>query len=291
MNWGANGADTMLPRSILCAFVVYVDDLFKDTKEGDYAIMDHYEALGIGRNASKGEIKEAFRKLALKYHPDKHAQSPKAVRDGATLRFKQVSEAYEVLSDDRKRSLYNLRSSTAPPGFSGGYAHSYHYNNERPRYSSRPNADAFVSKFEVVLRFLTTRAFLLNVAFAGYCFPSLSFGLCLLGFFGLRLSLVCFMRIRCFFFFSRRRLRVWFFVCKKILISSLFYKTLVLILVENMLPWKSNSAYFLMDCPTRLWCMSLRLLFILFGEFIELEYRFSYKSSTLYPVNRSLFLF
>ncbi|KAL6337766.1 hypothetical protein AAG906_037360 [Vitis piasezkii] len=157
----------MLPRSILCAFVAYVDDLFKDTKEGDYAIMDHYEALGIGRNASKGEIKEAFRKLALKYHPDKHAQSPKAVRDGATLRFKQVSEAYEVLSDDRKRSLYNLRSSTAPPGFSGGYAHSYHYNNERPRYSSRPNADAFVSKFEVVLRFLTTRAFLLNVAFAG----------------------------------------------------------------------------------------------------------------------------
>ncbi|KAJ9694225.1 hypothetical protein PVL29_009951 [Vitis rotundifolia] len=128
--------------------------------------MDHYEALGIGRNASKEEIKEAFRKLALKYHPDKHAQSPKAVRDGATLRFKQVSEAYEVLSDDRKRSLYNLRSSTAPPGFSGGYAY-YHYNNERPRYSSRPNADAFVSKFEVVLRFLTTRAFLLNVAFAG----------------------------------------------------------------------------------------------------------------------------
>lgn len=164
--------------------------------------MDHYEALGIGRNASKGEIKEAFRKLALKYHPDKHAQSPKAVRDGATLRFKQVSEAYEVLSDDRKRSLYNLRSSTAPPGFSGGYAYSYHYNNERPRYSSRPNADAFVSKFEVVLRFLTTRAFLLNVAFAGYCFPSLCFGLCLLGFFGLKLCLVC-LCVSDAFFFSR----------------------------------------------------------------------------------------
>ena len=192
----------MLPRSILCAFVVYVDDLFKDTKEGDYAIMDHYEALGIGRNASKGEIKEAFRKLALKYHPDKHAQSPKAVRDGATLRFKQVSEAYEVLSDDRKRSLYNLRSSTAPPGFSGGYAYSYHYNNERPRYSSRPNADAFVSKFEVVLRFLTTRAFLLNVAFAGYCFPSLCFGLCLLGFFGLKLCLVCLCVSDAFFFLA-----------------------------------------------------------------------------------------
>ena len=136
--------------------------------------MDHYEALGIGRNASKEEIKEAFRKLALKYHPDKHAQSTTAVRDGATLRFKQVSEAYEVLSDDRKRSLYNLRSSTASPGFSGGYAYSYHYNHGRPRYSSRPNADAVVSKFELLLRFLTTRAFLLNLAFAGYCFPSLS---------------------------------------------------------------------------------------------------------------------
>ncbi|RVX00684.1 hypothetical protein CK203_030395 [Vitis vinifera] len=60
------------------------------------------------------------------------------------------------------------------PDFQVATPHSYHYNNERPRYSSRPNADAFVSKFEVVLRFLTTRAFLLNVAFAGYCFPSLS---------------------------------------------------------------------------------------------------------------------
>ncbi|KAJ0088014.1 hypothetical protein Patl1_32439 [Pistacia atlantica] len=62
--------------------------------------MDHYRVLGSNRNATREEIKEAFRKLAVKYHPDKHSQSAKAVREDATFRFKQVSEAYEGLSDD-----------------------------------------------------------------------------------------------------------------------------------------------------------------------------------------------
>lgn len=136
--------------------------------------MDHYEVLGLSRNASKDEIKEAFRRMAVKFHPDKHCGSPKAIKDSATLRFKQVSEAYEVLSDDCKRADYNLRSRFRPSnsGTSGsyGYGYGYGYKNYGSEYraGSGSGSSGFVSRFENVLRFLTTRAFLLNAAFAGY---------------------------------------------------------------------------------------------------------------------------
>ncbi|KAJ7976481.1 chaperone protein dnaJ 72 [Quillaja saponaria] len=147
--------------------------------------MDHYKVLELNRNASKEEIKEAFRKLAFKFHPDKHSQSSKAIRNNATLRFKQVSEAYEVLSDDRKRADYNIRSRAGgssrngfPAGAGGGYGYNYYQHNYnyggngnayKPRYraGSGSNFDGFTSKFEVALRYLTTRAFLLNLGFAG----------------------------------------------------------------------------------------------------------------------------
>jgi molecular chaperone DnaJ len=63
---------------------------------------DYYEVLGISRTASKEEIKDAYRKLALQYHPDRN-KAPDAEE-----RFKEVSEAYAVLSDDEKRSQYDL---------------------------------------------------------------------------------------------------------------------------------------------------------------------------------------
>ncbi|NQZ65762.1 MAG: DnaJ domain-containing protein [Mycoplasmatales bacterium] len=62
---------------------------------------DYYEVLGISRNATKDEIKKAFRKLAMKYHPDRNKES------GAEEKFKEINEAYEVLSDDNKRQQYN----------------------------------------------------------------------------------------------------------------------------------------------------------------------------------------
>ncbi|MFC1992364.1 molecular chaperone DnaJ [Chloroflexota bacterium] len=62
---------------------------------------DYYEVLGIDRNATDEEIKRAFRKLAFKYHPD-HNHG-----DGAEDRFKEVNEAYEVLSDSDKRAAYD----------------------------------------------------------------------------------------------------------------------------------------------------------------------------------------
>lgn len=62
---------------------------------------DYYEVLGVDRDASKDEIKKAYRKLALKYHPDRNEA------DDASDRFKEISEAYAVLSDDEKRRLYD----------------------------------------------------------------------------------------------------------------------------------------------------------------------------------------
>jgi len=62
---------------------------------------DYYEVLGITRNATDEEIKRAFRKLAFQYHPDHNRN------DGAEERFKEVNEAYEVLSDPDKRAAYD----------------------------------------------------------------------------------------------------------------------------------------------------------------------------------------
>ena len=62
---------------------------------------DYYEVLGVARNASGDEIKKAFRRLAMQFHPDRNQE------DGAEARFKQVSEAYEVLSDSEKRAAYD----------------------------------------------------------------------------------------------------------------------------------------------------------------------------------------
>ncbi|XP_041026540.1 chaperone protein dnaJ 72 [Juglans microcarpa x Juglans regia] len=131
---------------------------------------DHYKILGLNRNASKGEIKEAFRKLAVKFHPDKHSQSPNSVRENATLRFKQVSEAYEVLSDDRKRAHYDFRSrsgSGAGPSTRGGYGYNHHYHNSHSKYRGWNGKAYGSSRFESALQFLTTRAFLRNLGFAG----------------------------------------------------------------------------------------------------------------------------
>ncbi|MES2416115.1 MAG: DnaJ domain-containing protein [Patescibacteria group bacterium] len=60
---------------------------------------DYYNLLGVGKNASKEDIKLAFRKLAHKYHPDK--------KDGDEAKFKEVNEAYQTLSDDKKRAQYD----------------------------------------------------------------------------------------------------------------------------------------------------------------------------------------
>ncbi|MBC2716372.1 MAG: J domain-containing protein [Desulfobacteraceae bacterium] len=67
---------------------------------------DYYKSLGVSKDASAGDIKKAYRKLALKYHPD-HASGDKAKEE----RFKKISEAYAVLSDAEKRKKYDTYGS------------------------------------------------------------------------------------------------------------------------------------------------------------------------------------
>src|SRR3989442_876927 len=64
---------------------------------------DYYERLGVPRGATKDEIKRAYRRLAKKHHPDLNKDNPKAAEE----KFKQISEAYEVLADDEKRRIYD----------------------------------------------------------------------------------------------------------------------------------------------------------------------------------------
>ena len=86
---------------------------------------DYYKILGVGKNASDEEIKKAYRKLARQYHPDRNAGDKKAEE-----RFKEISQAHDVLSDADKRKAYdrggmlggiNMPGGFDPGSFSGGF--------------------------------------------------------------------------------------------------------------------------------------------------------------------------
>src|SRR5689334_11462118 len=76
---------------------------------------DYYEVLGVERDASVDDIKKAFRRLAVKYHPDKNPNDSTAEE-----RFKEAAEAYEVLSDQEKRARYDRYGHAATQGMGGG---------------------------------------------------------------------------------------------------------------------------------------------------------------------------
>ena len=65
---------------------------------------DYYQTLGVSRDASDDEIKKAYRKLAMKYHPDRNPDNKEAEE-----KFKEVQKAYDTLSDKEKRAMYNQR--------------------------------------------------------------------------------------------------------------------------------------------------------------------------------------
>ncbi|KAJ2743535.1 Molecular chaperone (DnaJ super) [Coemansia sp. BCRC 34301] len=84
---------------------------------------DYYEILGVTKKASEDELKKAYRKLALKWHPDRHVGNTKE----AEVKFKDISEAYEVLSDKQKRQIYDtygeegLKGGVPPSNGAGGF--------------------------------------------------------------------------------------------------------------------------------------------------------------------------
>ena len=79
---------------------------------------DYYEVLGVDKSVSEDELKKAYRKLAKQYHPDANPDN----REEAEKKFKEVNEAYEVLSDPQKRKMYDQFGHSGPNGYSSDFS-------------------------------------------------------------------------------------------------------------------------------------------------------------------------
>lgn len=100
---------------------------------------DYYDVLGINRSASEDEIKKAYRKLAMKYHPDRNSSSD------AEERFKEVGEAYEILSNPSKRQAYDSYGHEGVNDQGGG---TYHYRGDFSDFFSEGEAGTFGDFFQ-----------------------------------------------------------------------------------------------------------------------------------------------
>jgi DnaJ-class molecular chaperone len=132
---------------------------------------DYYDILGVSKNASKEEIKKAYRKLALEWHPDRNKSS------AASAKFKEINEAYEVLSDPKKKETYDQFGHAAfdpryggagagaaggpfAGGFPGGYTRTYKqgpFTYTYTTYGGGPGAESgfggFSDPFEIFEQF------------------------------------------------------------------------------------------------------------------------------------------
>jgi len=100
-------------------------------KESKLVELDYYEILQISKNADGDEIKKAYRKLAMQYHPDKNPGDKEAEE-----RFKAVNEAYQVLSDSDKRAVYDRYGKDGLNGHGGGFGGGFDFNDLGDIFSS-----------------------------------------------------------------------------------------------------------------------------------------------------------
>ncbi|XP_068664835.1 uncharacterized protein [Aristolochia californica] len=112
--------------------------------------VDYYRILQVDKNSKDEDLKKAYRKLAMKWHPDKNPNNKKE----AEAKFKQISEAYEVLSDPQKRAVYDqygeegLKGQVPPPGGPGGAT--FFHTGDGPdvfRFNPRNANDIFAEFF------------------------------------------------------------------------------------------------------------------------------------------------
>lgn len=110
--------------------------------------VDYYKVLQVDRNAKDDDLKKAYRKLAMKWHPDKNPNNKK----DAEAKFKTISEAYDVLSDQQKRAVYDqygeegLKGQMPPPGAAGFSSMPHDAGSSSFRFNPR-NADDIFSEF------------------------------------------------------------------------------------------------------------------------------------------------
>ncbi|KAG1673282.1 hypothetical protein FOA52_002562 [Chlamydomonas sp. UWO 241] len=143
--------------------------------------LDHFRTLGLSSDASSDDIKKAFRKAALEHHPDRHSGASDNHRAEASLRFKAVSEAYEVLSDDRKRATYRATTSSGGSGQAGYHAGSYYtssaaYRNVNPDYGASRSSYDYGRTYEYHARPSFWRRFERAFGSAGMRRAELAFG-------------------------------------------------------------------------------------------------------------------
>lgn len=89
---------------------------------------DYYEILGVPKDSTADDIKKAYRKLAIKWHPDKNPENTKVAEE----KFKEIAEAYEVLSDPKKRDAYDRYGPAGlNPGYTGGFSSDSAFSSAR----------------------------------------------------------------------------------------------------------------------------------------------------------------
>ena len=106
---------------------------------------NYYDILGVKKDASKDDIRRAFKKLSVKYHPDKHINDSEEDKKKAEEKFKEINEAYETLSDDKKRQEYDNPIpegfSFDPFGFGDFFGRRQSYNN----FEARPGQNITIN--------------------------------------------------------------------------------------------------------------------------------------------------